>query len=303
MTSKLIKFVLILIIALPVFPGAAQTKQKIFRFDTPWLGVEIDKVSEKILKDMGLNNGVIIEKVYKNSPAEKAGLESDDIIVSYDGEKVASPDELSDMVKMEKAGDEVELEYFRNGKMNSTKVKIEKRKSPQIFMNKKPYMMKKKFHPAKNSVFLGVRVEPLTDQLRDYFNVSEGLGVLVSEVLEDSPAEKAGIKAGDVITKIEQREVQNYHDLLRGLNYFDPNDKVEIYFVRNKSKKSLKVVLAEPESNIEKILRIDDDDDIIDLDIKIEKLKGIDENELELNPDAFEKKVKISKEIKEKNEI
>ena len=266
MASKVTKLFIVLAMSLPIFLSAAQTEQKVFRFDTPWLGVEIRDVSEKTLKNMGLYNGVRIAKVYDNSPAQKSKLEIDDIVVSFDGEKVKSPKDLSSAVKMKKANDEVELEYYSDGKMTSTNVKIEKRKSPQIFMNKKPHMIKKKIHHAQNSVFLGVKVESLTDQLREYFEVSDGLGVLVSEVVKESPAEKAGLKAGDVITKIEDREVKDYKDLIRGLNYFDPNDEVEIYFVRDKSKKSVDVTLAEPEIKTMELMWRDGDDKMDEID-------------------------------------
>ena len=234
MSAKVTRFILVLVFFIPVFLNAAQVKQKGFRFDTPWLGVMLSDVSEKTLKNMGLENGVKISKVFKDSPADKAGLEIGDIIVSFDGKKVSNPNDLSNQVNMKKVNDQIDLKYFRDGKMNSTKVLIEKRKSPQVFMKKAPQIIKKKFHHSQNSVFLGVKVEQLSDQLREYFNVSNELGVLISEVIKDSPAEKAGMKAGDVITKVEDREVKSYRDLIRGLNYFDPNDEVKVYFIREK---------------------------------------------------------------------
>ena len=303
MKSRVTILFLILALSMPILLNAAQTKQKVFRFDTPWLGVEISDVSEKSLKNMGLDNGIIITKVYDKSPAAKANLEMDDIIVTFDGEKVKNLKDLRSLVKMKKVNEEVELEYFRDGKMNSTNVKIEKRKSPQIFMNKKPHIIKEKFHHSKNSVFLGVKVESLTDQLREYFDVSDGLGLLISEVVKDSPAQKAGLKAGDVITKVEDREVKNYKDLIRGLNYFDPNDEVEIYFVRDKSKKSVDVTLAEPQDKFEKMMWIDDNEFMHDFDIDIHELEDIDENEIEMKLDELDKKIKIKKEIRVKNEV
>jgi serine protease Do len=303
MARNVTRFFLILVFTLPVFLNAAQVKNKGFRFDTPWLGVMLSDVSEKTLKNMGLDNGVRISKVFKNSPADKAGLEIDDIIVTFDGEKVSDSKDMSSRVKMRKASDEVELEYFRSGKMNSTTVKIEKRKSPKVFMQKEPHIFKKKIRHTQNSVFLGVKVESLTDQLRKYFNVSEGLGVLVSEVIEDSPAEKSGLKAGDVITKVEDREVKNYKDLIRGLNYFDPDDKVEIYFVRDKSKKSVDVTLAKPQDKIEKMMWFDDNDFIHDFDVDLNELEEIDENEIELKMDELDKSIKNRKEIRTKAEV
>lgn len=303
MAGIITKLFVLFSLTLPMLLNAFQTEQKIFAFDTPWLGVEIHDVSEKTLKSMGLDNGVIIAKIYNNSPAEKANLEIDDIIVTFDGEKVESPKDLSAQIKMKKVNDEVELEYFREGKIQSVDVKIEKRKVPQLFNKKTPHILKKKFQHSKNSVFLGVRVEPLTDQLREYFDVSKGNGVLVSEVIKDSPAEKAGLKAGDVITKIADREVKNYGDLTRGLNYFDPNDEVEVYFVRDKSKKSLKVILAKPQDKFEKMKWIDDDDFIHDFEFDMDEIEDIiEEGEIEKNLDGFNKKIEIKKEFRNKDE-
>jgi len=209
MVNKVTKLFVLLALSIPLFLNASQVMQKSFRFDTPWLGVMLADVSDKKLEDLGLENGVRISKVFDGSPADKAGLKADDIVITFDGEKVNNPKDLSSSVKMKKVNDEVDLEYFRDGKTNSATLTIEKRKSPQVFMKKAPKVFKKKIHHSKNSVFLGVKVEKLTDQLREYFNVSDGLGVLVAEVVEESPAEKAGLKAGDVITKIEEREVKN----------------------------------------------------------------------------------------------
>lgn len=305
MNNYVTKFIFVLLISLPIFLNAAQVKQKGFRFDTPWLGVMLEEVSTESLKKMDLSNGVKITNVFENSPADKAGLEKGDIVITFDGEKVSNPKELSSQVKMKKENDKVDLEYYRNGKTNSSTVTIEKRKSPQVFMPKKPHILKKKIHHSQNSVFLGVKVESLTEQLRKYFDVSDGMGVLVSEVLKDSPAEKAGLKAGDVITKVEDREVKNYNDLIRGLNYFDPNDEVDIYFVRDKSKKSVEVILAKPENRFEKMMWIDDNDFMHDFDFDFHELndKDIDEDEIEINMDGLDKTIKIEKEIIGKDEV
>lgn len=302
MNRYVTKSILVLLISIPVFLNAAQVKQKVFRFDTPWLGIMLADVSDKMLEENGLENGVRISMVYDNSPADKAGLKIDDIVVTFDGESISSSKNLSSSVKMKKVNDEVDLEYFRNGKVNSTTVKIEKRKSPQVFMKKAPQVIKKKISHSKNSVFLGVKVEELTDQLREYFDVSDGLGVLIAEVVKDSPAEKAGLKAGDVITKIEDREVKDYHDLIRGLNYFDPNDEVEVFFVRDKSKKSIDVILAEPQDKFKKMMWIDGEDFMHDFDIDIEGLEDINEEEIEMKLDELDKKIKIKKEIRVKEE-
>ena len=302
MVNKVTRLFVLLALSAPIFLNASQVNQKVFRFDTPWLGVIPAEVSEKKLEDIGLKNGVKISKVYDGSPAGKAGLKAGDIIITFDDEKVNSPKDLSSSVKMKKVNDEVDLEYFRDGKTNSVTVKIEKRKSPQVFTKKAPQVFKKKIHNSTNSVFLGVKVEELTDQLREYFDVTDDLGVLVSEVVEDSPAEKAGLKAGDVITKIKEREVRDYHDLIRGLNYFDPNDEVEIFYVRDKSKKSVEVKLGEPQNKLEKMIWFDGEDLMHDLDIDIEKIEDIYEGEIDMKLDGENKIIKIEKKVEVEDE-
>jgi len=303
MVNKVTNLFVLLALSIPLFLNASQVMQKSFRFDTPWLGVMLADVSDKKLEDLGVENGIWISKVFDGSPADKAGLKADDIVVTFDGDKIYSHKDLSGSVKMKKVNDVVDLEYFRDGKINSATLTIEKRKSPQVFMKKAPKVFKKKIHHSKNSVFLGVKVEKLTDQLREYFNVSDGLGVLVAEVVEESPAEKAGLKAGDVITKIEEREVKNYHDLIRGLNYFDPNDEVEVFYVRDKSKTSVDVKLSEPQDKFEKMLWIDKEDFMHDFDFDIEQFEEIDEEEIELKLEELDKKIKIKKEIGIKGEV
>jgi S1-C subfamily serine protease len=91
---------------------------------------------------------------------------------------------------------------------------------------------------------LGVQAESLTPQLAEYFGVKDG-GVLVSSVTENSPAAKAGIKAGDVITSIDGDRVRDYDDLLRELR--DKTGEVTIGIVRDKKESTVKTTIEVPE--------------------------------------------------------
>lgn len=307
MIKSATKFSLILILVLPLVLTAAQ---KGFRFDTPWLGVMVKDLSEKTLKNMDLDYGVQIAKVYKDSPADKAGLEIDDIIISFSGENIEKSDDLIDKVKDSKTGDEVSIEYLRDGKRNSTTAVIEKRKVPHVYMKSKPKILKKDFHHYSRSVFLGVKVEQLTDQLREYFGVDEDFGVLISEIIEDSPADKAGLKAGDIIIQVAEREVKCYRDLIRGLNYFDPGDKVDIKIVRNKSNKTVNVKLGEPENDHSQFRWFGDDMNFYDydvtvpeMDIEIPEIEDLEEEEIRLKLEGDpHKRIRIHKEIIKENE-
>jgi predicted metalloprotease with PDZ domain len=82
--------------------------------------------------------------------------------------------------------------------------------------------------------YLGVMTQPLSTELGEYFGVKDGKGALVSEVVEGSPAAKLGLRAGDVITQIDDREVKGPGDLLRAMGDIDQEKAVKVTYVRAK---------------------------------------------------------------------
>jgi len=115
---------------------------------------------------------------------------------------------------------------------------------------KKVIELKKPFAEMEPSGYLGVHIQNLSDQLADYFKIKDGKGVLVTEVEEDSPAEKAGIKAGDIITKINDEEVASATELSKSVRSYDPETKVAVSVLRDGKKKKLNATLAESEMNM-----------------------------------------------------
>ena len=97
--------------------------------------------------------------------------------------------------------------------------------------------------------FLGVQIQDLSEQLRDYFEVKDGNGVLISEVVEDSPAKKAGLKAGDIIIKVDDSAIENAGDLTATIRDFEPESKVSVSVIRNGKKKKLEATLGEAENS------------------------------------------------------
>ena len=96
--------------------------------------------------------------------------------------------------------------------------------------------------------FLGVQIQDLSEQLSYYFKVKDGNGVLVSEVVKDSPANKAGLKAGDIITKVDDYDIENAGDLTKTIRGYEPDSKVSVSVIRNGKKKKLDAVLGEAEN-------------------------------------------------------
>ncbi|MFQ6607867.1 MAG: S1C family serine protease [Fidelibacterota bacterium] len=111
---------------------------------------------------------------------------------------------------------------------------------------RKHHMAMMKHHRGS---WLGVYLQPLTEQLRDYFRVKDDSGVLVSEVVEDSPAEKAGIEAGDVIIAVGENKISNQDDVVKSIFAREEGDEVEITIIRKGRQKTLTATLSSREVN------------------------------------------------------
>ena len=240
------------------------------------LGVAISDVKAEA-------DGATIIQVFEDSEAEKIGLKKDDIITVFDGRRVENAEKLSDQVDRMEKPKTVTIEVKRDGKSKSFKAnlkKTEKHGDKEIKVDLDdldldidipempiaPRMIQ--FSDNNKGGFLGVEAENPGEQLLSYFKVESG--VLVKKVVEKSPAEKSGLKAGDVITKINDRKIEDHSDLVRTLNFFNPGEQVKVHFVREGKDKTITVELAKKEGfgEIKKIHKIrighgDDDDDAI----------------------------------------
>ena len=114
---------------------------------------------------------------------------------------------------------------------------------------KKHKMMDEPFSIDEKAGFLGVQIQDLSKQLSNYFKVKDGNGVLVSEVVEDGPAKKAGLKAGDIITKVDNKNIENASDLTTTIRGYEPEAIVSISIIRDGKKKKLKATLGETKQN------------------------------------------------------
>ena len=97
--------------------------------------------------------------------------------------------------------------------------------------------------------YLGVHIDEITDQLRDYFKIKGDGGVLITEVIENSPAETSGLQAGDIIVKINDQRISDPDELHLTIRSFEPDEKVNITVVRKGRQKSFNVILGEAESS------------------------------------------------------
>jgi serine protease Do len=217
--------------------------------------------------DAAKSGGVEIEEVTPDSPAAKAGLKSGDIVTEYDGERVRSARQFTRLVQETPEGRSVKMAVLRNGQKQTLDATPEAREfswtrsidGDRIIREAERGMREglrgfRMDAPAFNFRFddgfpgamkprgrLGVSVEGLSSQLADYFGAKEG-GALVSSVTADSPAAKAGIKAGDVITTINGSRVRDADDLVRELSDAKASE-VSIGLLRDKKETTVKATI------------------------------------------------------------
>ncbi len=175
-----------------------------------YLGVNLAEIDSNRAKELKLKDdyGVEITRVEENSPAEKAGLKVGDVVLEYNGQRVEGIEQFGRMVRETPPGREVKLTVSRNGATQTLVASLGSRKFrfqvsfPQGFEMPEFHMPDiPQIYTATRSAMLGVEAETLGSQLAVYFGVKDG--VLVRAVLENTPAQKAGLRAGDVITKVD----------------------------------------------------------------------------------------------------
>ena len=185
-----------------------------------YLGVNLAEIDANRAKELKLKEdyGAEITRVEESSPAEKAGLKPGDVVLEYNGQRVEGMEQFGRMVRETPPGREVKLTISRNGATQTLTALLGTRKF-RFSGNFPPGFEVPEFHmPDIPQVFttlrspmLGVEAESLGPQLAVYFGVKEG--VLVRSVLDNTPAQKAGIKAGDVITKVDGMAVTTPSEL------------------------------------------------------------------------------------------
>jgi serine protease Do len=202
--------------------------------------------------------GVMIESVREGTPATRAGLQKGDVIVEFDGERTRSARQFTRLVRETPSGRSVKMTVLREGSKRTLDITPESRDSaelrqfprvPRDALRALPRDFNFQFDPQTffgegfygSPRRLGISVAPLSDQLATYFGVKEG--VLVSEVLANTPAAAAGLKAGDVITAANGRSVQSSADLMREVRESEPGTSLELRVARDRKETTVNVMM------------------------------------------------------------
>ena len=259
-----------------------------------WLGVETSEVTSDTAKELKLpsERGVVLGRIAPDSPASKSGLRENDVVTEVSGQPVEGAMQFRRMIREIPAGRNVQLTVWRDGrtqKINVTLGKAEELRHnitrvtpgmPGTFAFRMPEMPPMPDLPEVAEIpdmpsvdwngpvlysghpRLGIDAEDLNGQLGSFFGAPDGEGILVRSVNSGSPAEKAGVKAGDVITSLNGERIRSVGDLRQKLaaqhgekdkgtenkdkDSKDKNRTVKLGVLRNKSEISLNVELPAP---------------------------------------------------------
>jgi S1-C subfamily serine protease len=226
-----------------------------------FLGIHPEEVTRENMGRFNLREprGVAIVKVIEGSPAEKAGLRKDDVVLRFNGEEVTGVRKLNRLISEVAPDHTARVTISRNGSEQELSVTLGNRKD---FSTARVFGFPRDGEAGKllgdrqlgdlygapgaymlalgSSRLIGVSTNTLTTQLADYFGVAGGKGVLITNVKEDSPAARAGIKAGDVITNVDGEAIEDAGDLSRAINR-KPEGDITLTITRDKSQRTIKV--------------------------------------------------------------
>jgi serine protease Do len=220
-----------------------------------WLGVQLEDVTADRARELKLPGeyGAVVTEVKEDSPAAKAGLKENDVVLEFAGERVRSVAELKRLIRETPPGRSVPVKLSHDGQTRTVNIALEARQlslaGPQIYMPEIPRIKLPDFHIGFGAPSLGVSADELTPQLAEYFGVKQGKGVLVREVDSGTPAEKAGLRAGDCIVRVGSKEIGSFGDLQRALmaptrEGAEGKHQVELTIVRDRHELTLKADLG-----------------------------------------------------------
>ncbi len=218
------------------------------REDNPgqgYLGVLIRQLSEGSQKEWEFSCGVLVSGVVEDSPADNAGILKDDVILNFNGVEITSPGHLTELVRETEPETEVNVTLFRDGEKMQLLVEVGRYRSGEGFFQwgRNGECNWRFFNSGR--VYLGVTLQDMNANLSDYFGVGADEGMLVLDVQDNSPAEKAGLKSGDVIVALNDESIKDSGDIQDILADFKEGDEVMVEIVRQKQRKEIAVELEE----------------------------------------------------------
>lgn len=194
--------------------------------EPPRLGVAIGAMTQQQLDAMQIEYGVKITEVMANSPAAQAGIRTDDVVTEVDGRPAYSPERMQFLVGQAAAS--ATLKVIRGGQAMTLSAAFVDPKAAE----------------RSGRAALGVRIQAMSEDLKEAFGAQGGNGVLISQVAKNSAAYEAGMKAGDVITGLAGNGIAGIRDIHRILADYAPGDRIDVTLLRDRQQQKLNLALG-----------------------------------------------------------
>jgi len=183
-----------------------------------YLGVVPQPIDEEMAQALGLDSteGALIASVEKGTPADKAGLKEQDVVLEMDGRKIKNDTDFRLRVAEHDPGDKIQLKIFRDGDIKKITVKLTERPDDQP-----PKQL-----AERETEKIGIRVANLTPDYARRYGFEDEQGVLVVNVKQNSSAWRKGVREGDLITSINRQRVTSVREYDRIMRKLGPGDVV-----------------------------------------------------------------------------
>ncbi len=189
-----------------------------------WLGIGIQPLTDELASNFGVDEGegVLVNEVFEGDPAANAGVQPGDIIVGINKQTINTPSSLSRTIAGITPGEKIEIEVIRDQKKKVFKATLIERKDQATLAS----------IPPKQERDLGINVQDLTEDLAEKFKLKEDKGVLITKVTPESPADKEGLKEGDLIREVNREDIENTEDFYRVLDSAKRGENILLRILR-----------------------------------------------------------------------
>jgi len=191
-----------------------------------WLGVGIQDLDAELKEYYSVDHGVLVTQVFSGDPADQAGIKTQDIILSVNGQSVDSARELSKAIAELSVGEAAKIKINRRGEVKTIEVEIAKRDEEKIAASMQGES------PGKTEDELGIEVTDITPNIAERFNLASQDGVIVVNVAAGSNAGEAGIRQGDIIKEVNHQPVESVSDYEAAVSEVAEGGTLQFYIKR-----------------------------------------------------------------------
>jgi serine protease Do len=199
-----------------------------------WLGVSIQRVTPEIAEGLGMEKtrGALVATVIEGSPADEAGIETGDVIIEYNGERIEESNQLPILVARTDVGKSAKLTVMRDNKQIPITVKIGELKEEEVVAS------------SPQSGKLGLAVQSVTPEIAESLGLDRATGVVVTAVRPQSVAAEAGFHRRDIILEVNRQRIGSVRDFQNAVNEAKPD--ANLLFLIRRGSNNLFLALKSP---------------------------------------------------------